>query len=154
MSGRDFLLYGTNEKEPEARLLRAGPLSAEFINGNLRTISFGGVEVLRAVSYLVRDKDWGTYAPRLSNLQITEADDRFEVSFEAACEGQEGSALTLSASIIGEASRLTFDVTALPRPGLPHQPLWLLRAASDSRPRRFARHRRTRQWRIHPIAAS
>ena len=38
MSGRELLLYGTDQKEPEARLLRAGPLTAEFVGGNLRTI--------------------------------------------------------------------------------------------------------------------
>ncbi len=115
MSGRDFLLYGTNEKEPEARLIRAGPLSAEFINGNLRTISYNGVEVLRAISYLVRDKDWGTYAPQLANLRITEDDERFEIGFDAQCEAPGSGALAFSALIVGEPRRLTFEVSAVPQ---------------------------------------
>ena len=40
---------------------QSGRLTAEFINGNLRGISYDGIEALRAVSFLVRDKDWGTY---------------------------------------------------------------------------------------------
>jgi D-apionolactonase len=115
MSGREFLLYGTSQKEPEARLLRAGPLSAEFINGNLRTITYEGVEVLHAISYLVRDKDWGTHAPQISNLNIIESGGQFEVSFETTCEGPDGSALALRASITGGPDRLIFDVAALPR---------------------------------------
>ncbi len=114
MSGRDFLLYGTSQIEPEARLLRAGPLSAEFINGNLRTLSYEGVEVLRAISYLVRDKDWGTYAPRLSNLNFVESGENFEVSFDAICEGPDEGALALRASITGGPNRLIFDVSAVP----------------------------------------
>jgi D-apionolactonase len=115
MSGRDFLLYGTSRREPEARLLKAGPLSVEFNIGNLRTVAYGGVEVLRAISYLVRDKDWGTRAPCISNLQIVENGGRFEVSYEALCEGPDNSALALRASIIGEERRLIFDVGALPQ---------------------------------------
>jgi D-apionolactonase len=115
MSGREFLLFGTSLPEPKARLLKAGPLSAEFIGGNLRAIRYDGAEVLRAVSYLVRDKDWGTYAPELSNVQFKEERARFEISCDALCQGPHGSALALRASIIGEEWRLIFDVAALPR---------------------------------------
>jgi D-apionolactonase len=114
MSGREFLLYGTGRKEPEPRLLTAGPLTAEFIEGNLRIIAYKGIEVLRAVSYLVRDKDWGTYALHLSDLLIGEDDDTFEISFKALCEGAGGSAIELRASITGAGQRLAFDVAALP----------------------------------------
>jgi D-apionolactonase len=115
MSGREFLLYGTNQKEHEARLLKAGPLSAEFINGNLRTIACDGVEVLRAISFLVRDKDWGTCAPAMSNLEIIESNEGFKVSFDANCGGPESSTLILRASITGEGRRLTFDVSTMPQ---------------------------------------
>jgi D-apionolactonase len=87
MSSREFLLYGTRQSEPQARRLSAGPISAEFINGNLRTICFYGVEVLQAISFLVRDKDCGTHAPRPCNLQISEGVGNFEVRFDACCNG-------------------------------------------------------------------
>jgi D-apionolactonase len=114
MSGRGFLLFGTHQRESEARVFKAGPLSAEFIKGNLRTIAYDGAEVLRAISYLVRDKDWGTHALRLSNLHVAESEKRFEISFDALCEEPGGGALELRASIIGEERRLSFDVSALP----------------------------------------
>ena len=44
---------------PERRKTEAD-LAAD---GNLRTIRYDGIEVLRAISYLVRDRDWGTYSP-------------------------------------------------------------------------------------------
>ena len=57
-------LYGTEEAVPPPRMLEAGPLSAELEAGNLRYIRYGGVELLRAVSFIVRDRNWGTYNRR------------------------------------------------------------------------------------------
>lgn len=53
---RAFLLLGTDEREPEARRIEVGRLSADFAGGNLRTIRLAGKEVLRAISFLVRDR--------------------------------------------------------------------------------------------------
>ena len=39
--------------------------------------------MMRAVSFVVRDKDWGTYAPQITNLQIHEEADAFRVSYQA-----------------------------------------------------------------------
>ena len=63
---RGVRLYGTDEPVIPPRLLRAGPLTAELEAGNLRYIRFGGVEMIRAVSFIVRDKNWGTYNPAIS----------------------------------------------------------------------------------------
>ena len=66
---RGVRLYGTDEPVIPPRLLRAGPLTAELEAGNLRYIRFGGVEMIRAVSFIVRDKNWGTYNPAISELR-------------------------------------------------------------------------------------
>ena len=50
----------------------------------MRHIRIGGVEVIRAISYIVRDKDWGTYSPAITELEIESSADRFEVSYSAA----------------------------------------------------------------------
>ncbi|HEY9213150.1 MAG TPA: hypothetical protein VIQ29_09870, partial [Ancylobacter sp.] len=89
-SARLLALFGTLEPEPTPRLLRAGRLSAEFIGGNLRAIRFDGTEVLRAISYVVRDKDWGTYAPALIDVTVEETPDSFTVRYRALCEGAGG----------------------------------------------------------------
>lgn len=62
---RAVLLHGTEEPVAKPRLLRAGPLSAEFEGGNLRYARFGGEEVIRAISFLVRDRLWATCVPVL-----------------------------------------------------------------------------------------
>ncbi|KTR06935.1 hypothetical protein NS365_05790 [Aureimonas ureilytica] len=108
-------LFGTDEPPAASRLMTAGPLSVEFVSGGLRAIRFRGHEVLRAIAYVVRDRDWGTYDPPIEDLTIEEERDRFNLRFEAACEGPDGARLRYRARIAGEASgQLSFDVEALP----------------------------------------
>ncbi|QND59113.1 D-apionate lactonase [Mesorhizobium huakuii] len=115
MTADRFLICGTRAAETEPAWLTAGPLSADFVNGNLRTIRHGGTEVLRAISYIVRDRDWGTYEPVLSDLSIDQGADAFSVSYTATCAGPGGSRLALRATIKGSSDgRLVFDVGALP----------------------------------------
>jgi hypothetical protein len=67
---------------PVERLLRAGPLSLVFDEGQVRWIRCGDKEVLRAIYVGVRDKDWNTIPGRLSDLiVIEEAAGGFRVTF-------------------------------------------------------------------------
>jgi len=75
--------FGTDEPSPPAPILRAGSLTAEFDAGNLRHIRVGGVEVIRAISFIVRDRNWGTYNPVISDLKTEETADGFTVGYEA-----------------------------------------------------------------------
>lgn len=93
-------LYGTDEPVVPPRILRAGPLTAELDAGNLRHIRYRGCEMIRAISFIVRDKNWGTYAPRISQLEVQESRESFSVSYEAAIEGE----FQYSAVITGEAN--------------------------------------------------
>jgi hypothetical protein len=79
-------LYGTDEEVAKPKLLRAGPLTAELEAGNLRHIKFVGTEVMRAISFIVRDKDWGTYNPIISDLKVTETADGFQVAYNAVAK--------------------------------------------------------------------
>ncbi len=83
-------LFGTDDPPPARRSLRAGAVSAILEDGNLRSICFGGIEVLRAINYLARDTGWGTYAPLITELRVTESPARFAVTYRARCEGPEG----------------------------------------------------------------
>ncbi|CAN7590673.1 hypothetical protein LJR235_004265 [Pararhizobium sp. LjRoot235] len=108
-----FQLYGTMQAEPVPRLLRAGKLTAQLAGGNLRAIAYDGVEVLRAISYLVRDSDWGTHDPGLSNLVVAESENGFTVSYGARCDGPNGAVLDIAAMIEGRADgKLTFTSVA------------------------------------------
>ncbi|MEN5277174.1 hypothetical protein ABE527_09500 [Brucella sp. TWI432] len=108
-----FLLYGTRETEAQPTLLKAGLLSVDLSDGNLRTITYDGVEVLRAVSYLVRDRDWGTYTPEIHDLNVEENDTGFVVTYQARCEGPDATQLTIDVRIQSESGgTLTFDAVA------------------------------------------
>ena len=42
----------------------------EIAPETVRYIKLGDVEVLRAIAFLVRDENWGTYAPAIANLKM------------------------------------------------------------------------------------
>jgi len=108
-----FALYGTHEAEEHPARLIAGRLSADLANGNLRTIRYDGIEVLRAVSYLVRDRDWGTYSPRIEDLWVEQGNGAFSVRYVAHCKGPEDSRLAISVHIAATEHELIFEASAL-----------------------------------------
>jgi hypothetical protein len=106
---------GTLEADSLGKHLQVGALSVEFDNGNLRYIRLHGVEVLRAVSFLVRDENWGTYAATLRNLSIEQDEQYFKISYAATCSRADQS-IDYEASIEGRADgSLTFRGKAIPR---------------------------------------
>ncbi|HEX5789405.1 MAG TPA: hypothetical protein VFY03_14570 [Woeseiaceae bacterium] len=105
-------LYGTDEPPAAARQMRAGALSMLFEDGALRRITLAGREAIRGIAFVVRDRDWGTCNPRITNLDIADADGAFSVHYDAAC----GDALTWSATITGAPDgTLEFVVTGRAR---------------------------------------
>jgi hypothetical protein len=107
--------YGVDEPQPEALRLIAGLLSVDLVAGNLRDICFDGVEIIRAIGYIVRDRDWGTYAPVLSNLLVDQQAASFRVSNEARCVSPTGETLEYLAAIVGRSDgSVRFEVEAEP----------------------------------------
>jgi hypothetical protein len=96
-------LYGTDEPVMPPRILQAGPFTAEFEAGNLRHIHYHGREMIRAVSFIVRDKNWGTYAPQIGQLDFQETPDSFQVSYDATVGGEE-QGFCYSAVIAGKSN--------------------------------------------------
>ena len=112
---RAIALCGTEQPDTPGRILKAGPMTVEFDAGQLRYLKVHGVEVLRAIGFLIRDKNWGTATPAISNLKIDQRSDSFSVSFHAACriEDQE---LVYDAKIAGtQDGNLEFTGSAVPK---------------------------------------
>ncbi|SER87904.1 hypothetical protein [Rhizobium sp. NFR03] len=108
-----FRLTGTVRCEPDSLVLAAGGLSAELSGGALRNIRYDGVEVLRAVSFLVRDRDWGTYDPDIEDLVVDQRSDGFTVTYRATCHGPDETRLDIQARIESDdQGRLRFSGTA------------------------------------------
>ncbi len=80
---RAIRLFGTEEPLPERRRLVAGPLECTLEAGNLRWIRIAGVEAIRSLAYIVRDRNWGTYNPEIRDLVVDQRGDGFTVSYEA-----------------------------------------------------------------------
>lgn len=111
---RDIKLTGTTQPDVPGRILRAGPAEIEFDNGQCRYLRVNGVEVLRAVSFLVRDENWGTYVPTLSDLVIDERRDGFSVSYHAVAKNGDRE-IGFDVKITGDAKgNLAFEGTAIP----------------------------------------
>lgn len=61
-------LYGTDQPPAASEEIRHGDVTLHLQDGALRHIRMGGVEIIRSVAFLARDRDWGTIAPTLGAL--------------------------------------------------------------------------------------
>ena len=68
--------------------LRAGPVTASFDAENvfLRYIRVGDHEILRGINAPIRNENWATIAPQVSNLIVKQRNDSFVVTFDVACQ--------------------------------------------------------------------
>ena len=72
--------YGRDEPPVERREVRAGPLTAELEGPDLRYVGYGGVEVVRRLYAAIRDRNWGTVPPALSDVELDVRDDSFSLT--------------------------------------------------------------------------
>jgi hypothetical protein len=113
-ASRLIKLCGTEQPDGVVRVLKAGPLSVELDNGNLRYLRVGRVEVLRSVAFLVRDENWGTCVATLTDVVVEQRPDSFTVSYRADCE-RAGQKLGYLARIEGRSDgSLDFTGAATP----------------------------------------
>ncbi len=85
-AGAQSFYYGKDEPLPRQMELSAGPLTAVFEPelGLLRYVKFGDAEILRAIYAAVRDRNWGTVAPKISNVKLETADGGFQLTFDVS----------------------------------------------------------------------
>lgn len=62
--------------------LTAGNISMTYENGALRWLKLGDNEVLRMIYFAVRDKNWGTVKPVISNERINQLERSFSISYD------------------------------------------------------------------------
>jgi hypothetical protein len=67
------------------RMLRAGPVSAVYVDGDLRHIRTEGREVLRRVYFALRGQHWKTLPNAISNFRLHERDGGFSIDYDAEC---------------------------------------------------------------------
>ncbi|WP_433136206.1 hypothetical protein ACQPZ8_28720 [Actinomadura nitritigenes] len=67
-------------------LLRSGPLTAEFHDGELHDVRVCGIVVADRVHFTLRDADWGTATARLSTPRIATTADGFSIGYEGRAD--------------------------------------------------------------------
>jgi hypothetical protein len=116
MTTRAETHYGTDKAEPRPLRFAAGPLTFELVAGNLRTIRAAGTEIVRGIRYLVRDRDWGTLAPSITDLRIERSgSEDVHIAYSATCIGPDGARLDYEATIIATPAGLNFTVDNVAR---------------------------------------
>lgn len=77
-------LFGTDDPPAPRVGYSCGPWAFTLEDGALRHITLHGVEAIRGIAFLVRDRDWGTLVPTIDKLQITHDQAGLTLSFDAA----------------------------------------------------------------------
>ncbi|WP_293853179.1 hypothetical protein [uncultured Alsobacter sp.] len=95
-------LYGTAAPPPPRLRLRAGALTADLVDGGIRRLAWNGVEIVRGISFLIRDEAWGTLPVRLDDPVLERTDSGFRVGLNGTIEA-EGARFAFAASIEGRA---------------------------------------------------
>jgi D-apionolactonase len=80
---RDIQLNGKGEAMAVPHILRSGVISMLYEGGNLRYIRAGGHEIIRMIYFAVRDKDWLTISPVISEEKIEKKRNGFEIGYKA-----------------------------------------------------------------------
>lgn len=85
---RNIALYGSEDSPADALALRAGPVTAVFEPGTgfLRYVAYGDKEIVRGIYAAVRDRVWGTVAPRITNVVVEDRGMSFKLTFDVDCK--------------------------------------------------------------------
>ncbi|MEK6480280.1 hypothetical protein WJR50_22245 [Catalinimonas sp. 4WD22] len=80
---------GAGHRPPEIIQLKAGPVRCQYESGYLRYLKAGEKELLRMIYPAVRDHNWGTIAPQISNEKIVNEPEHFEISYDCLYQSRE-----------------------------------------------------------------
>ena len=91
--------YGTTQSQPAASTYTVGRWSLDVVEGALRDIRFDGIEIIRAVAFVVRDEDWGTCRPSIHDLNVGESSSSLHLSYSAVCNNPRADSLSYEVNI-------------------------------------------------------
>jgi hypothetical protein len=83
MLSKSIMRTGSEQPLPTQVPLCAGPLSLIYENGDLRYVRLGQRELLRRIYVAVRDHNWDTVHPMISNLEMQIDDSSFVIAYTA-----------------------------------------------------------------------
>lgn len=112
---KEFILHGNTQKITKPVELRAGKLTMILENRSLRYISCGSTELVRMIYSAVRDREWITLDPAISNEFIETFSDSFIIKYKALYKSGESS-LIADIAIQGKSDssiEFSFEAEAL-----------------------------------------
>ena len=96
----------------------------------LRSLSLGDTELINRIYVAVRDRNWDTAPPVISDLRVDEGEDAFLVTFDVICTLREIE-FPLERLISGDAAgTITFSMDGEARVDIPAESNRLLHPAS------------------------
>ncbi|WP_245820657.1 hypothetical protein [Flavimaricola marinus] len=87
-----------------------GRLSFSIENGALRHFGMDGTEAIRGIAFLVRDGDWGTLVPQITDETLEASELALRLQYQAQYKTQTAE-LTVKVSIQADQSRLIVSAT-------------------------------------------
>ena len=79
---RETKWHGNHAENDNHLILKAGRISMVYENGNLRSISTGNTEIIRIIYSAVRDKEWLTIKPVISEEEFDLLTDSFRIRYQ------------------------------------------------------------------------
>lgn len=112
---RNVSFYGTAEPPQALREVNIGSLSLLYSHESLRRLTWRGTELVRGITWPIRDANWGTYSAEILDEQIEYDADRFNVKLRfSVADGRLDCLLNVAAESSGE---VTVDLTMTPVDG-------------------------------------
>jgi D-apionolactonase len=81
--GRTFLRHGRDGPSAPVRTFTAGPLDFDLDGVDLARVRRAGTEVVNRIYMSVRDRNWDTVVPTISDLKVTTQRDAVAITFAA-----------------------------------------------------------------------
>ncbi len=103
-------LFGTTSQPAPQEVLGVAGLSFTLEVGALRHIMVNGVEGIRGIAFLVRDRDWGTLDPQITDQVIDQNDDQISIAYHARYTSH-GTMLDVDIRISASAKGLTMSAS-------------------------------------------
>ncbi len=99
-------IFGTTDPAAPYETLSLGRVRLTLQNGALRHLFVDGVEVIRNIAFVVRDRDWGTLVPELCELHRSVDDRAISLSFSGTyANGASKMSVTMSLDVVHDGLR-------------------------------------------------
>lgn len=93
------------------QFLRAGVLRMRYENGFIRQLRHGSTEIVRMIYFALRDHNWGTFEPFITQEVVQQEEDSFSITYQCHHQLNGRTVFRWEATINGQADgKIVFDI--------------------------------------------